>query len=49
MKEVDINIKIEDYQKCVGCRDHITPKDEQLEAYTILNQCMHMIHKGCLK
>ena len=37
MQEVDINIKIEEYQKCVGCKGNITPKDEQMEAYTIIN------------
>ena len=48
MREYQLAIKMQDYQKCSGCNQNISPKDEQLQAYTIL-QCMHMIHKDCLK
>ena len=48
MREYQLDIKIQDYQKCSSCNENISPKDEQLQAYTIL-QCMHMIHKDCLK
>lgn len=47
-RQHDLMVKMDEYQKCSECHDKISAKDEVEQLYTIL-QCMHMIHKKCLK
>ena len=48
-RQLEMYYQEQSFMRCNACKKEITPLDESGQLYTILSQCMHMIHKACLK